>query len=300
VNLQALGDFRTQGSSVGQLKVRNKIGQMVPLATLASVKSVGGPVMYMRYNMYPSAELNGDGPPGTSSGVVLAAVQETARAELPRGFAIDWAGISRDELSAGNQGLVVALIALLFVYLVLAGQYESVLLPAVILLSLPPGLFGALLCLHWSGLENNVYTHIALVVLIGLLGKNAILIVEFAEHGCRSGQTPLSAVLEAARLRLRPILMTSFAFVMGLVPLVLARGAGAVANRTIGTATIGGMLLGTAAGVALVPGLYLIAKDLQAWSRTPSARTQPTDEPAFREPQPPADEPSLEIGGASS
>jgi len=300
VMVQAGPAYRAAPEQLLDYRVQSDRGELVALSSFMTTEKTYGVDRTTRYNMYPSAELNGDGPPGTSSGVVLAAVQETARAELPRGFAIDWAGISRDELSAGNQGLVVALIALLFVYLVLAGQYESVLLPAVILLSLPPGLFGALLCLHWSGLENNVYTHIALVVLIGLLGKNAILIVEFAEHGCRSGQTPLSAVLEAARLRLRPILMTSFAFVMGLVPLVLARGAGAVANRTIGTATIGGMLLGTAAGVALVPGLYLIAKDLQAWSRTPSARTQPTDEPAFREPQPPADEPSLEIGGASS
>jgi HAE1 family hydrophobic/amphiphilic exporter-1 len=161
-----------------------------------------------------------------------------------------------------------------FVYLVLAAQYESFVLPAAVVLSLPPGLFGAFALLALTGLENNIYAHIALVVLIGLLGKNAILIVEFAELRCREGIPPARAVLEAARLRLRPILMTSLAFIAGLLPLVFASGAGAVANRTIGTATAGGMLLGTFWGVALVPGLYLACKALA--SSVSGERAAPT------------------------
>jgi hydrophobic/amphiphilic exporter-1 (mainly G- bacteria), HAE1 family len=212
--------------------------------------------------MYPSAELNGEGKPGVSSGDALAAVAQVAKEKLPRGFSIDWAGISRDEVNAGNQGLWVALIALLFVYLVLAAQYESFVLPLVVLLSLPPGVLGAFGLLQLAGLENNIYTHIALVVLIGLLGKNAILIVEFAEARRREGEHYFKAVVEASRQRLRPILMTSFAFIAGLIPLAIATGAGAVSNRTIGTATIGGMLLGTVFGLFLVPGLYVMVRSL--------------------------------------
>jgi HAE1 family hydrophobic/amphiphilic exporter-1 len=166
-------------------------------------------------------------------------------------------------VKAGNQGLWVGLIALLFVYLVLTAQYESFVLPAAVLLSLPPGLFGALGLIDLAGLENNIYTHIALVVLIGLLGKNAILIVEFAEAQYRSGAAVQDAVLEAARRRLRPIVMTSLAFVAGLIPLASASGAGEIANRTIGTATIGGMVMGTFWGLFLVPGLYMVCKRLQ-------------------------------------
>jgi HAE1 family hydrophobic/amphiphilic exporter-1 len=195
-----------------------------------------------------------------SSGDALRAIQATADATLPRGFAIDWAGVAKDEVGAGNQGLIVAVIALLFVWLVLAAQYESFLLPAAVILSLPPGLLGAFAALHWAGLENNVYTHLALVVLIGLLGKNAILIVEYAELRVSQGKTALDAVVEAARVRLRPILMTSLAFVAGLIPLSIASGAGEISNRTIGIATIGGMLAGTMWGLLIVPGLYVACR----------------------------------------
>ncbi|HLV21451.1 MAG TPA: efflux RND transporter permease subunit, partial [Polyangiaceae bacterium] len=195
-------------------------------------------------------------------GTVLAAVEETARAELPRGYAIDWAGISRDEIDAASQGLVVALISFLFVYLILAAQYESFLLPFAVLLSLAPGILGAFAALKVTGLENNIYTHIALIVLIGLVGKNAILIVEFAELKFAEGASAVDAALAGARLRLRPILMTSFAFIAGLLPLTIASGAGAVANRTIGTATAGGMVVGTLGGVLLVPGMYVVCKAL--------------------------------------
>jgi HAE1 family hydrophobic/amphiphilic exporter-1 len=280
VMVQAAPEYRAVPEQLLQLRVRTDAGELVPLSAFTTLHKTYGVDQTTRYNMYPSAELNGDGVPGVSSGTVLAAVQEVARQKLPQGFAIDWAGISRDEANAGNQGLIVGLVALLFVYLVLAGQYESFLLPAGVILSLPPGFFGALLLLHRTGLENDIFTHIALVVLIGLLGKNATLIIEFAEQRCRAGKAPLEAVLHAAHLRLRPILMTSFAFTAGLIPLAIATGAGAVANRTIGTATIGGMVMGTLWGVLLVPGLYLALKRLHR-RRAPRATPQPR--PALQE-----------------
>ena len=264
VMVQAAPEYRAAPEQLLRLHVENDRGGLTPMSDFMTLEKSYGVDQMTRYNMFPSAEINGEGAPGVSSGVVLAAVQDVARERLPRGFAIDWAGISRDEVAAGNQGLIVGLIALLFVYLVLAAQYESFLLPLAVLLTLPPGVAGAFGLLHLTGLENNIYTHIALVVLIGLLGKNAILIVEYAEHRCRAGETAYYAVVEAARQRLRPILMTSFAFVAGLVPLALASGAGAVANSTIGVATIGGMLAGTCFGLLLTPGLYLACKRLSA------------------------------------
>ena len=278
VMVQALPEHRATPDQLLRFQVRSDRGELVPLSTFMTMQKSYGVDQTTRYNMSPSAELNGDGKPGVSSGDVLRVVQATAREKLPRGYAIDWAGISLDEVNAGNQGLLVGLVALVFVYLVLAGQYESFLLPASVVLSLPPGVFGAFGLLKLTGLENNIYTHIALVVLIGLLGKNAILIVEFAEHRCRAGLAPFEAVTEAARQRLRPILMTSLAFVAGLVPLALATGAGAVANRTIGTATVGGMVMGTVWGVVLVPGLYLACKSVSA--RLSRGRASADAEPA--------------------
>ncbi len=289
VMVQSLPEYRVSPEQIAQLQVRSQGGALVPMSAFLSLDKTYGVDQATRYNMYPSAELNGDGRPGISSGTVLRAVQETAREKLPRGYAIDWAGISRDEVEAGNQGLVVGLIALLFVYLVLAAQYESFRLPLVVLLSLPPGLLGAFAALRLAGLQNDIYTHLALVVLIGLLGKNAILIVEFAEQRCATGVSPLDAVVEAATERLRPILMTSFAFVAGLVPLALATGAGAVSNRTIGTATIGGMVLGTLFGVVLVPGLYVVWKrggpspEAGGAGETEAAPAHPPHEPSGAE-----------------
>jgi HAE1 family hydrophobic/amphiphilic exporter-1 len=274
VMVQAPPEYRAEPEHVLELRVRSDNGELVPLSAFVTLEKFYGVDQITRYNMYPSAELNGTGLPGLSSGDVLRAVQETADETLPSGFAISWAGISLDEVDAGNQGLWVGLVALLFVYLVLAAQYESFILPVTVLLSLPPGLFGALGLLDLAGLENNIYTHIALVVLIGLLGKNAILIVEYAEAEYRSGRAVRQAVLQAARLRLRPILMTSLAFVAGLIPLASASGAGEVANRTIGTATIGGMVMGTFWGLFLVPGLYIITKRLQQRRAPRSAEAQ--------------------------
>jgi hydrophobic/amphiphilic exporter-1 (mainly G- bacteria), HAE1 family len=260
VMVQAVPDARATPEDLLKLQVRSSTGEMVPLSAFIRLEKAHGVDQITRYNMYPSAELNGEGPPGASSGTVLAAVQEVAREKLPRGFAIDWAGISRDEVNAGNEGFIIFCICLVFVYLVLSAQYESFVLPLAVVLSLPPGVFGAFVLLDVTGLENNIYTQIAMVMLIGLLGKNAILVIEYAEQRRRELGDPFAAVVEACRQRMRPIMMTSIAFVAGLVPLAIATGAGATGNRTIGTAAIGGMVIGTVWGMLLVPGLYLVLR----------------------------------------
>ncbi|MGE5187110.1 MAG: efflux RND transporter permease subunit, partial [Acidobacteriota bacterium] len=262
VMVEAPPESRARPEQLLALRVRSDRGELVPFSAFVQLERSYGPDTLTRYNMYPSAEVTVQPANGRSSGDALAAIQATADKTLPRGFAIDWAGVAKDEVGAGNQGLIVAIIALLFAWLVLAAQYESFVLPAAVLLSLPPGLLGAFGALHWAGLENNVYTHLALVVLIGLLGKNAILIVEYAEFRRAQGRTALDAVTEAARLRLRPILMTSLAFIAGLIPLSIASGAGEMSNRTIGVATIGGMVVGTVWGLLIVPGLYVACRRL--------------------------------------
>jgi HAE1 family hydrophobic/amphiphilic exporter-1 len=208
--------------------------------------------------MYPSAEINGEGKPGISSGTVLTVVQQAADKHLPRGFEIDWAGISRDEVNSGGESAILFVVCLLFVYLLLSAQYESYLLPLPVILSLPCGLLGSFFFLYLFGLENNLYAQIAMLMLIGLLGKNAILIVEFATQRLREGVSPANAALLGAKARLRPILMTSFAFVAGLLPLVFDSGAGAVGNQTIGVTAAGGMLIGTLFGAIVIPGLFLL------------------------------------------
>lgn len=208
--------------------------------------------------MYTSAMVNGDAAPGFSSGEAIASAEKIAKASLPRGFGYEWSGITRDQIASGNQAAIIFLVCLLFVYLILSAQYESFILPFSVILSLPTGIFGAFLSLKLLGLENNIYAQVALVMLIGLLGKNAILIVEFAMHKRQQGLTILEAAMEGAVSRLRPILMTSFAFIAGLIPLCIASGAGAMGNRSIGTASAGGMLFGTVFGVIIIPGLYVI------------------------------------------
>ena len=185
-------------------------------------------------------------------------MEETAAKVLPRGYEIEWSGMTREQILSGNQAVYIFIVCLVFVYLLLAAQYESFLLPLPVILSLPTGIFGAFLTLKFAGLENNIYAQVALVMLIGLLGKNAILIVEFAELRRREGYSILEAAKQGAVSRLRPILMTSFAFIAGLIPLCIASGAGALGNRSIGTAAAGGMLFGTIFGVVLIPGLYVI------------------------------------------
>jgi hydrophobic/amphiphilic exporter-1 (mainly G- bacteria), HAE1 family len=258
VMVQASPEYRALPEDLLKLYVKNDKEEMVPLSAFMSIEKTYGVDQITRYNMFPSAELNGEGKTGTSSGTVLKAVQETAREKLPGGYDIDWAGISRDEVNAGNEAIYIFLICLVFVYLLLAAQYESLLLPLPVILSLPTGVFGAFFMLTILGLENNIYAQVAMIMLIGLLGKNAILIVEFAAQKHSQGKTVVQAAIQGAKVRLRPILMTSFAFIAGLLPLVMASGAGAVGNRTIGTAALGGMLFGTIFGVIVIPGLYVV------------------------------------------
>ncbi len=217
-----------------------------------------GPNEINRYNMY----LHGSHPRGSrkgySSGEAIAAVQEVAKNTLPRGFDIDWAALSYDEVRRGNEAVYIFLIVLAFVYLVLAAQYESFIIPLAVVFSLPAGVFGSFLLVKSMGLANDIYAQVGLVMLVGLLGKNAVLIVEFAMQKHQPGATVLAAAIEGAKVRFRPILMTSFAFIAGLIPLVMAHGAGAIGNRTIGSSALGGMLFGTVFGVIIVPGLYYI------------------------------------------
>jgi HAE1 family hydrophobic/amphiphilic exporter-1 len=258
VMVQALPEYRAKPEDILQLYVKSRNDEMVPVSAFLTVQRVYGPEQVTRYNMYPSAMINGEPAPGFSSGQAIAAIKATAQAKLPKGFDYDWAGSSRDQANAGNQAVYIFFICLVFVYLLLAAQYESFLLPLPVILSLPTGIFGAFLLLWLAGLENNIYAQVAMIMLIGLLGKNAILIVEFAMLRQGEGRSPLQAAIEGAKERLRPILMTSFAFIAGLLPLMAASGAGAIGNRTIGTAAAGGMLFGTVFGVIVVPGLYVI------------------------------------------
>lgn len=208
--------------------------------------------------MYNASEISGSAAPGYSSGDAIAAVSEVAKEKLPRGFGIEWAGISKDEVSRGNEAVYIFLICLGFVYLILSAQYESFVLPLAVILSLPAGIFGAFLFLKIFGLENNIYAQVSMVMLIGLLGKNAVLIVEFAAQRHEAGSSVFKAAIEASAIRFRPILMTSFAFIAGLIPLVFANGPGKTGNRTIGSSAAGGMLFGTVFGVILIPGLYYV------------------------------------------
>ncbi len=258
VMVQSLPEYRAKPEDIMSLYVKNRDGEMVPVTAFLRMEKVYGPEVITRYNMYPSAMINGEPAPGYSSGQSIAAIREEASKHLPAGFTYDWAGSTRDQAMAGNEAVFIFLICLLFVYLLLAAQYESFLLPMPVILSLPAGIFGAFLMLWSMGLENNIYAQVAMIMLIGLLGKNAILIVEFAAMRHREGRTPMQAAIEGAVSRLRPILMTSFAFIAGLVPLIFASGAGAIGNRTIGAAAAGGMLFGTIFGVLLIPGLYYV------------------------------------------
>jgi HAE1 family hydrophobic/amphiphilic exporter-1 len=271
VMVQAAPQYRTKPEDVLNLYVKNDKDEMVPFSNFIRLERVYGPEQLTRYNMYTTAMINGDAAPGYSSGDAIRAIQETA-AKLPRGYSYEWSGMTREQILSGNQAVFIFLICLVFVYLLLAAQYESFLLPLPVILSLPAGIFGAFLSLRLLGLENNIYAQVALVMLIGLLGKNAILIVEFAILRNKQGLSPLDAAMEGAVSRLRPILMTSFAFIAGLIPLCIASGAGAMGNRSIGTAAAGGMLIGTLFGVLVIPGLYVL---FAAATRKPEPKPKP-------------------------
>jgi multidrug efflux pump len=253
VNVQADSRFRGQVPNIRQLQVRNNQGQMIRLATLMDVRSTSGPVMVLRYNMYTAAAITGNPAPGTSSGQAMALVQEIANEQLPQSMAYDWTELGFMQLQAGNTATGVFALAVVFVFLVLAAQYESWKLPMAVILVVPMCLLCSVLGVEMVGLDVTLFTQIGFVVLVGLASKNAILIVEFAKQRQASGVSPREAVLEASRLRLRPILMTSFAFIFGVLPLVIAEGAGAEMRQSLGTAVFSGMLGVTLFGIVLTP-----------------------------------------------
>ena len=258
VIVQAEPQYRAFPQDLMQLSVKNNQGEMVPYADFMQLEKVYGMSEITRYNLYNSAEVSGSSASGHSSGQAIKAIQEVAEKTLPHGYGIDWAGISKDEVSRGNEAILIFLICLGFVYLILSAQYENFILPLPIIACLPAGICGAYIFLKVMGLENNIYAQVAMVMLIGLLGKNAVLMVEYSVQRKNLGMSVLRAAIEGAVARFRPILMTSLAFIAGLLPLVVSTGPGAIGNRTIGTAAVGGMLFGTVFGLILIPGLYFI------------------------------------------
>ncbi|GAA4801594.1 efflux RND transporter permease subunit [Litoribaculum gwangyangense] len=258
VYTQAAPEYRRLPSDLEKLFVKNEAGEMVPYSAFMSIEKKLGPNEITRYNLYNSASIRGLPSEGFTSGDAINAIKEVAAKQLPQGYDIAWEGLSFDEAQRGNESLYIFIVVLVFVYFVLAAQYESFLLPFAVILSLPVGVFGSFVLLKAMGLANDVYAQIGVIMLVGLLGKNAVLIVEFAVQKHRQGATILEAAIEGSKARFRPILMTSFAFIAGLIPLVVATGAGAIGNRTIGGSSLGGMLIGTLFGVLIIPGLYYI------------------------------------------
>lgn len=258
VYVQAAPEFRRYPSDLMNLFVKNDKGEHVPYSSFMRMKKKQGPNELTRYNLYNSAAIRGLPAEGYTTGEAIKAIQEVARTVLPQGYDIAWEGLSYDEVRRGNEALYIFLVVLFFVYLVLAAQYESFLLPLAVILSLPMGIFGAFLMLKLMGLANDIFAQISLIMVIGLLGKNAILIIEYALQQQMKGLSIAEAAIEGAKMRLRPILMTSFAFIMGVLPLLWAHGAGAVGSRTVGSSAFGGMLVGTLGGIFVVPGLYYL------------------------------------------
>jgi len=258
VYVQAWPQFRRMPEDLGNLFVQNEAGEMVPFSSFMKLKKQQGLNEITRYNLYPSAAIQIVPARGYSTGQAIEAIREVADATLPRGYELGWEGLSWDEARKGNAAISIFLVVVAFVYLVLVAQYESFLLPLAVIASLPIGIFGSFLFLQAAGLANDVWAQLGLIMLVGLLGKNAILIVEFAVQRRREGASLSDAAIEGGKLRFRPIQMTSFAFVAGLVPLVVAKGAGAIGNRTIGVTGVGGMLFGTLVGVVAIPGLYYL------------------------------------------
>jgi HAE1 family hydrophobic/amphiphilic exporter-1 len=285
VYIEAEGEYRTRAENVGQFFVKNGVGEMVPLAAVTRFESRPGPEFTMRYNEYRSAQINGAAAPGYSAGQAMAAIEEVFAQTMPHEMGFDYIGMSFQEKKAqeGVPASAVFGFSLLFVFLILAALYESWSLPFSVLLSTPVAVFGAFAILwlrrvilgaflpsYMVQIENNVYSQIGLVMLIGLAAKNAILIVEFAKDEYEHGKPLADAALEGARLRLRPILMTSFAFILGCVPLWTASGAGSVARQIMGTTVIGGMLAASAIGIFFIPAIFYVVEKLSIGKTGPS------------------------------
>ncbi len=263
VMLQSFPEDRTDASSLNNMFVRTASGSMAPLSQFVTLNRVYGPQSVNRFNLFTSSNISGAPKPGYSSGDAIRAVQEVAQQNLSTNYSIDFTGLTREEINAGSQTILIFGLCILFVYFILAAQYESYMLPFAVLFSLPAGVMGAFISQKIAGLENNIYFQIALVMLVGLLAKNAILIVEFALQRRKHGDSIVKAAIDGAKARLRPILMTSFAFILGLMPLVFAGGVGYIGNRSIGTGAAFGLLIGTILGVFIIPVLFVIFQNIQ-------------------------------------
>ncbi|MEA3151318.1 MAG: multidrug efflux pump, partial [Gammaproteobacteria bacterium] len=260
VNVQAEPGFRLQAEDIVKLKTRNAAGEMIPLSSFVTVETSSGPDRVMHYNSFATAEINGGAAPGFSTGQAQKLMEDLAHKELPNGMSFEWTELTYQQILAGNTMIYVFPLVVLLVFLVLAAQYESLALPLAVIMIMPMVLLSAILGVKLSGGDNNIFTQIGLIVLVGLASKNAILIVEFAREAEAEGASTLRAILKAGRLRLRPILMTSFAFIMGVIPLVLSHGAGAEMRHAMGVAVFSGMLGVTFFGLLLTPVFYLLVR----------------------------------------
>jgi HAE1 family hydrophobic/amphiphilic exporter-1 len=260
VMVQADEPFRIHRADITKLQVRSNSGRMIPLATLLDVEDTVGPTVQARHNLYSSASITGDAAAGYSSGQSIAAMTEIARNTMPPSMNFEWTGVTYQQLAAGGAAGFIFALAIVFVYLFLSAQYESWTLPFGIIFSVPMAILGASVLTLARGLDNNVYTQIGFVLLIGLSAKNAILIVEFANQLRQSGKPAFEAAREAARLRFRPILMTALSFILGVLPLLFASGAGAASRVALGTAVFGGMLFATVFGIFVIPWLYFVVQ----------------------------------------
>ena len=263
VTAQADEQYRTDPESLNNIYVKNSDGKMVPVNGLVTLKRVFGPETVTRNNLFNAVTINGVPKPGYSTGDAITAIEQAAKESLPRGYAYEFTGMTREENNAGSQIIIIFIMSLVFVYFLLAAQYESYILPLAVILTIPLGVFGVLLFINMLGIDNNIYVQVCLIMLIGLLSKNAILIVEYAVQRRKQGMPLIAAALEASQLRLRPILMTSFAFIAGLLPLMRATGGSALGNRSIGTGAVGGMLTGVILGIFVIPVLFVIFQYLQ-------------------------------------
>ncbi|GGP05903.1 multidrug transporter AcrB [Cloacibacterium rupense] len=263
VMVQALPEARSNPQSLNSLFVKTKSGAMAPISEFVTLEKTYGPQSVSRYNLFTSVKITGSNAEGYSTGDAISAVQQVAEETLSQNYNVEFTGLSREELASGSQTLIIFVLSLIFVYFILAAQYESYILPLVVVISLPLGVMGAYIGQKLAGLENNVYFQIALIMLVGLLAKNAILIVEFAVQRRHHGETIVMSAINAAKARLRPILMTSFAFIFGLLPLIFASGIGSVGNRSIATGAATGLLIGTILGLIVIPVLYVIFQWLQ-------------------------------------
>lgn len=263
VIVQADVSYRTDASSLNNIHVKNEEGNMVPVNGIVNLRRVYGPETVTRNNLFNAVTINGITKPGFSTGDAIDAIKRVADQSLPRGYSYEWTGMSREEIGAGSQQTLIFLLSIVFVYFLLAAQYEGYVLPLAVILSVPTGILGVFTFISFSGIDNNIYVQVGLIMLVGLLAKNAILIVQYAVSRRRAGMDLINAALEASKLRLRPILMTSFAFIVGLLPLTWVEGGSALGNRSIGTSAIGGMLTGVLLGIFIIPVLFVIFQYLQ-------------------------------------